>query len=101
MVDIRRRRAWSTSRIVNAHDLFWLRLMEKFVEHQEPIGPKTHKKQQHTPCAIARPALPYCAHHTHKSAFPGTLSIFQRALSRTLGLFLWGDFGLRGLLLDG
>ena len=51
----------STSKIVYAHGVFWLRLKEKFAEHQEPFGPKTHKKQQHTPCAIAHPALPYSA----------------------------------------
>ena len=38
MVDIR-----STSRIINAHGVFWLGLMENFAEHQEPFGPKTQK----------------------------------------------------------
>ena len=32
MVNIR-----STSRIINAHGVFWLRLMENFAEHQEPF----------------------------------------------------------------
>ena len=38
MVDIR-----SMSRIINAHGVFWLGLMENFAEHQEPFGPKTQK----------------------------------------------------------
>ena len=39
MVHVRR-----TSKIVYAHGVFWLRLMENFAEHQKPFGPKTQKK---------------------------------------------------------
>ena len=35
----------STSKIVYAHGVFWLRLMENFAEHQKPFGPKTQKKK--------------------------------------------------------
>ena len=60
MVDIR-----STSRIMHAHGLVWLRLMENFAEHQEPFGPKTQKKNSSTHPALSRARPSPMAHNPH------------------------------------
>ena len=33
-----------TSKIVYAHGVFWLVLMENFAEYQKPFGPKTQEQ---------------------------------------------------------
>ena len=60
MVDIR-----STSRIINAHGVFWLGLMENFAEHQKPFGPKTQKKNRSTHPALSHARPSPIAHTPH------------------------------------
>ena len=55
----------STSKIVYAHGVFWLRLMENFAEHQKPFGPKTQKKSSSTHPALSHARPSPIAHTPH------------------------------------
>ena len=87
----------STSRIVNAHGVFWLRLMEKFAEHQEPFGPKTQKTKK-TAARTLRyraPGAPLSRtphtqkHQIHKIIIIISVSLFCTS-SVKLHQVLWG-----------
>ena len=89
MVHVRR-----TSKIVYAHGVFWLRLMENFAEHQKPFGPKTQKKIAAHTLPRARPSpiahTPHTQQHQiHQIIIILNVSIFCTS-SVKLHQVIWG-----------